>query len=70
MIRARSQKVVTGPAGMLNTIGIALTALSPAGQVLVRGEYWNAVSATPVASGASVRVIGIDGLTLKVEPIS
>jgi membrane-bound serine protease (ClpP class) len=55
---------------MENTIGIALTALSPAGQVLVRGEYWKAVSATPVASGASVRVIGIDGLTLKVEPTS
>ena len=70
VVRVRSQKVVTGTAGMQNTIGIALTALSPAGQVLVRGEYWNAVSATPVASGASVRVIGIDGLTLKVEPTS
>ena len=68
VVRARSQKVVTGTAAMQNTTGIALTALSPAGQVLVRGEYWNAVSATPVASGASVRVIGIDGLTLKVEP--
>jgi membrane-bound serine protease (ClpP class) len=70
VVRARSQKVMTGTAAMQNTIGIALTALSPAGQVLVRGEYWNAVSATPVASGASVRVIGIDGLTLKVEPTS
>ena len=70
VVRARSQKVVTGTAGMENTIGIALTALSPAGQVLVRGEYWKAVSATPVACGASVRVIGIDGLTLKVEPTS
>jgi membrane-bound serine protease (ClpP class) len=70
VVRVRSQKVVTGTAGMQNTIGVALTALSPAGQVLIRGEYWNAVSATPIASGASVRVIGIDGLTLKVEPTS
>jgi membrane-bound serine protease (ClpP class) len=53
-----------------NTIGVALTTLSPAGQVLVRGEYWNAVSATPVAPGVSVRVIGVEGLTLKVEPTS
>jgi membrane-bound serine protease (ClpP class) len=70
VVRVRSQKVMTGTAGMQNIIGIALTALSPAGQVLIRGEYWNAVSAAPVASGASVRVIGIEGLTLKVEPTS
>jgi membrane-bound serine protease (ClpP class) len=70
VVRVRSQKVMTGTAGMQNTIGIALTPLSPAGQVLIRGEYWNAVSAAPVASGASVRVIGIEGLTLKVEPAS
>jgi membrane-bound serine protease (ClpP class) len=70
VVRVRSQKVMTGTAGMQNTIGIALTALSPAGQVLVRGEYWNAVSAAPVAAGASIRVIGIEGLTLKVEPTS
>ena len=70
VIRARAQKVMTGTAAMQNTIGIALTALSPAGKVLIRGEYWNAVSATPIAPGASVRVVGLNGLTLKVEPIS
>lgn len=70
VIRARAQKVMTGTAAMQNTIGIALTALSPAGKVLIRGEYWNAVSATPIAPGASVRVVGLNGLTLKVEPSS
>jgi membrane-bound serine protease (ClpP class) len=69
VVRARAQRVVTGATAMQNMVGIALTALSPAGQVLVRGEYWNAVSATPVASGVSVRVIDVDGLTLKVAPL-
>jgi membrane-bound serine protease (ClpP class) len=70
VVRARTQKVTTGMGAMQNTIGVALTALSPAGQILVRGEYWNAISATPVAPGTSVRVIGMQGLTLKVEPTS
>jgi membrane-bound serine protease (ClpP class) len=70
VVRARAQKVTTGMTSMQNTVGVAITVLSPAGQVLVRGEYWNAVSTTPVAPGVSVRVIGAEGLTLKVEPIS
>ena len=70
VVRTRAQKVITGMGAMQNTTGIAVTPLSLTGQVLVRGEYWNAVSTTPVASGASVRVIGMLGLTLKVEPTS
>jgi membrane-bound serine protease (ClpP class) len=70
VVRARAQKVMTGMTAMQNMVGVAITVLSPAGQVLVRGEYWNAVSATPVAPGVSVRVIGVEGLTLKVEPTS
>jgi membrane-bound serine protease (ClpP class) len=70
VVRARAQKVMTGMAGMENTIGIALTPLSPRGKVFVHGEYWDAVSATSVSPGASIRVIGMHGLTLKVEPAS
>ena len=70
VVRARAQKVMTGTAGMENTIGVALTALSPRGKVLVHGEYWDAVSATAVSPGTSVRVVGMQGLTLQVEPTS
>ena len=70
VVRVRSQKAMTGMAAMQNTVGVALTPLSLEGKILVRGEYWNAVSATPIESGASVRVIAVQGLTLKVEPAS
>lgn len=70
VVRARAQEVMTGMGAMQNTTGVTVTALSPTGQVLVRGEYWNAVSATPIAPGTSVRVIGMLGLTLKVEAAS
>src|SRR5947209_5937941 len=69
-VRARAQKVMTGMTAIENTVGVALTALSPTGKVLVRGEYWNAVSATPVAPGTCIRVVGVEGLTLEVEPTS
>lgn len=39
VVRARAQKVLTGMTAMRNTVGVALTALSPTGKVLVRGEY-------------------------------
>jgi membrane-bound serine protease (ClpP class) len=67
-LRARSNKSLTGAAGMLNEIGEAHTALSPAGKVFVHGSYWDAESVTPVEAGTKVRVLGIEGLKLKVEP--
>lgn len=70
VVRARAQKVVTGAVAMQSAIGVALTALAPRGKVFVRGEYWDAVSAIPVAAGTSVRVIGIQDLTLQVEVAS
>ena len=70
VVRARAQKVATGLAAMQSAIGVALTALAPRGKVFVHGEYWDAVSATPVAPGTSVRVIGVQGLTLQVEATS
>jgi len=68
VVRARMQKVATGVAGMVGEVGLAYTALSPAGKVFVHGEYWDAVSTEPVEAGAPVRVLEVRGLSLKVEP--
>jgi membrane-bound serine protease (ClpP class) len=68
VIRARKNKVVTGVMGMIGEIGTARTALDPAGKVFVHGEFWDAISSIPVEAGARVRVVAVDGLTLKVEP--
>ncbi len=38
------------------------------GKVFVEGEYWNAVSETPIEPGHPVEIVGIAGLTLKVRP--
>jgi membrane-bound serine protease (ClpP class) len=38
------------------------------GKVFVEGEYWNAVSDTPVESGQTVEIVGRQGLVLHVKP--
>lgn len=47
--------------------GTAVTALDPEGLVRVHGVLWQARAGEPVSEGASVRVLGIQGLILLVD---
>jgi membrane-bound serine protease (ClpP class) len=69
-IRAHRNKVTTGEQGLIGEIGVAQTALSPAGKVFVHGEIWDAVSPVSIAAGERIVVRHVDGLTLRVEPVS
>jgi membrane-bound serine protease (ClpP class) len=69
VIQARKGKVLTGATGMIGEVGVASTALAPEGQVLVRGEYWNAVADAAISPGTRVRVKAVESLKLRVEPI-
>jgi membrane-bound serine protease (ClpP class) len=59
-------------AGAETMVGAVVTAVEPinahAGKVFIEGEYWNAVSDTPVAAGQPVEVVAVRGLTLAVKP--
>jgi membrane-bound serine protease (ClpP class) len=68
-LRARRNKVVTGEQGLIGEIGIAQTALTPAGKVFVHGELWDAVSAINVPAGERIVVRQVDGFTLRVDPV-
>jgi len=68
-LKAHRNKVVTGRQGMIGEIGVTQTPLSPAGQIFIHGEIWNAVSSEPVAVGEQVSVNRVDGLTLEVTPV-
>lgn len=69
VLKARRNKVVTGPQGLVGEIGVVRSALSPQGKVFVNGELWDAYSSVPVAAGEQVRVRRIEGLQLEVEPL-
>jgi membrane-bound serine protease (ClpP class) len=70
MVRTRFATPTIGREWMVGESGEAVVAVSPEGVVLVRGAQWRARTnrATPIEAGAAVRVVGIDGVTLEVEP--
>ena len=70
VIRARAYPSRMGQQALVNQIAEARTMLDPAGTVFVHGEHWDAVSSVPVEQGREVRVVGVDGMKLRVEPTS
>ncbi len=68
-IRARRNKVLTGPEALIGSIAVAQQPLDPRGQVMVHGELWFAESPAPVSPGEHVRVRAVRNLTLLVERI-
>jgi membrane-bound serine protease (ClpP class) len=70
-LRAQFLPVKSGPQTMVGKTAAALTAIDRAGgQVMIDGEYWKAVSQTPLARGAAVEIVGVEGLVLHVKPKS
>lgn len=68
-LRAQFLPVRSGKETMLGKMAPALAHIDTnGGKVFVEGEYWNAVSDTPVEPGEPVQIVGISGLTLKVKP--
>jgi membrane-bound serine protease (ClpP class) len=70
VVRAHREKPTTGEIGLVGQIGTARTPLQPEGKVFVHGEYWDASSPVPLPDGARVRVTAVEGLRLRVEPLT
>jgi membrane-bound serine protease (ClpP class) len=66
-VRALTRPPATGAEGLIGKTATARERLAPEGQVLISGEIWRAIAeGEPVESGAPVRVVAVEGLTLKV----
>lgn len=70
MVRTRFSTPTIGREWMIGEMGRAVTAVDPNGTVQIRDALWRATTnrATPIAELDRVRVTGIDGLVLEVEP--
>jgi membrane-bound serine protease (ClpP class) len=67
-LRAQRLPIRAGAETLLGKTVSALTSIdSRGGRVFVEGEYWNAISDTPVEAGTPVEISGVQGLTLKVK---
>ena len=65
----RRYRIQTGTEAMIGKRAEAIEGCSPEGRVRIAGEIWNAHSERPVVAGQAVRITGMDGLTLSVEPL-
>ena len=65
----RHKQVVSGAEYMIGHTGTAHEDFSGRGRVVIDGESWLADSRVPLSRGQNVRVIAIDKLVLKVEPV-
>ena len=66
-LRALRRRPMLGASGMIGQTAVVRGPLEREGQVAVQGELWRAVAeGGPIADGDLVRVVGVDGLTLRV----
>jgi membrane-bound serine protease (ClpP class) len=66
---ASRDRIVAAQRGLIGLVGEARGKMAPDGPVFVKGALWRGRSVgEPIASGTRVRVRGVDGLVLKVEP--
>ena len=68
-IKSRRRPVVSGSEQLIGANGLAMSDFDNEGMVFVHSESWQAKTNSPVYKDQHVRVTGLDGLTLSVEPI-
>jgi len=71
MVRTRFATPTIGRDWMIGSSGLAVGAIDPEGVAQVGESKWRARTnrATPLAAGAELRVVAIDGVTLEVAPM-
>ncbi len=69
-VRAFARRPLLGASGLVGETAVARGPLAPEGQVAVHGEIWRAViEGGSVEDGAVVRVVDVQGLTLRVVKV-
>ncbi|NGX16604.1 NfeD family protein [Wenzhouxiangella sp. XN24] len=68
-MRARGQPIVSGRDDLIGATAVAAEEFTGRGHVRVHGELWTAETRGVVRSGQSLRVNGMHGLVLEVEPL-
>ena len=68
--RTLTLRQTAGVGELVGLVGRSTTALDPEGKIFVRGEYWQAVAEAELPEGESVEVTAVEGLRLRVRPVS
>jgi membrane-bound serine protease (ClpP class) len=70
LVKARRQGAVSGRDRIIGGHGVAMESFTGAGKVWLEGEAWSATSKQAVEKDQAVLVLDLDGLVLRVEPVS
>lgn len=68
-LKAQRRKVTTGDAGLVGEIATVKEMTDGKGTVFVHGEYWQALGTEDFPAGTKVKVIGVEGMFLKVDKL-
>ena len=68
-VRARRRPVVSGVSSLVGADGEMLDDATDTGWANIRGETWQVKTAARVSRGQKVRVVGVDGVSLRVAPV-
>jgi membrane-bound serine protease (ClpP class) len=70
-VRAQRAPARSGGEHLVGAVGVARSVIAPEGLVYVQGEMWSAIADDgPIADGQPVRVVGLEGLRVRVRPES
>jgi membrane protein implicated in regulation of membrane protease activity len=64
----RRYRIATGKEALIGTSAEVIETCDPKGRIRLRGEIWHAESSSRAEVGDRVMVVGVHGLTLRVEP--
>jgi membrane-bound serine protease (ClpP class) len=64
----RRYRIATGKEALIGARAEVIEACDPRGRVRLRGEIWQGECPTRAEVGEMVTVVGVHGLTLRVEP--
>ncbi len=70
VVRSQNARPTMGREGLIGEVGEVRGRLSPLGKVFVHGEYWNARADGEIEIGEKVKVVGYEGMCLKVSRLS
>ena len=72
IVRSRQNVTVTTAETVVGRVGVVTSDLAPRGTVQLTSELWSAVANDDevIKAGEKVKVVGLDGLTLRVSKVS
>jgi len=68
-LKAHKHKVATGEAGLVGETAIVTELIDCQGTVFVHGEYWQAISTEDFPKGTRVKIIGVEGMFVKIDKL-